>query len=44
MLMQTAEKQSIRESNEIVIKIIDSTYTNVDFKQVTDNKTHMNTE
>ena len=44
VVIQTAEPACTREDNEILVKIIDSTYVKADLKQVADNSTHLNVE
>ena len=40
--MQTAESDSTREATESLLKILNSTYTKSDLKQVADNATQLN--
>ena len=42
--MQTAEPASTRESNEWMVKILNSTYAKADLKQVANNSTQLNNE
>ena len=44
VVTQTAEPDSTREATERLVKIRDSTYEQVDLKQVSDNATLMNSE
>ena len=42
--MQTAEPASTRQANEILVKILDSTYAKSDLKPVVYNATHLDAE
>ena len=44
VVMQIAEPTSTREANEILVKIIDSTYAKENFKQAANNATELNAE
>ena len=44
VVIQTSEPVSTREATDILVKILYSTYSKEDLKQVTDNATHMNPE
>ena len=42
--MQTAEPVSTRETTEMLVRILDSTYAKADLQQVTYNATKLNSE
>ena len=42
IVIQTTEPVSTIEANEVLVKILDSTYSKADLKQVSDNTTHIN--
>ena len=44
IVIQTTEPVSTIEANEVLVKILDSTYSKADLKQVSDNTTHIKSD